>query len=234
MNCPINIKHKAISTKQQLIYLLGLFVFLFVNPTLALAAPHLSLDPSSGTISTSGTSVTVKIDTSGQAAKSAKAVITFDTAKFEISSVTAGSFFDEVSHNIYNSSGQVVINANLSLGSSLETKTGTGTLATLLVKAKASSGTGDLTFSCTAGSSTDSGINDATPTDIIDCTANINGSYSLGAATGGTTSPSPSSTTKASSLPVAGSTGPTTVLLAIGLALILLPLPLLFLANNNS
>jgi hypothetical protein len=207
---------------------------LFVATPVWAATPHLELSPSSGTIGSSGTSIAVKIDTGGQAAKSAKAVISFDATKLEVASVTTGTFFDEVTNNVYNTTGQVVINANLSLGSSLETKTGTGTLATLNVKAKTTSGTATMTFNCTAGSSTDSGINDAVPTDIIDCTANIDGNYSLGTSSA-SASPSPSASgissspgvggTNPSSLPVAGTTGPTTGLAIMALVLLLLPLP---------
>lgn len=208
------------------IYLfLGLFISGIMAPKALAASPHLSLSPSSGTISTSGTDIQVNIDTGGQAAKSAKAVINFDSSQLEVSSISAGDFFDEVSHNIYNSDGQVIINANLSLGSSLESKTGTGTLATMTVKAKTSSGTANMTFDCTTGKSTDSGINDPTPVDIIVCSANINGSYNLGSG-GGTTTVSSSPSPSPSVLPVAGTSGATITFLILGLGLILLPIPL--------
>lgn len=231
-----------------LFWLLVVFIFagygFLVSPVLA-ASPHLEFSPSSGVITTGGTNIIVKIDTAGQAAKSAKAVINFDAAKLEVASIQAGDFFDDVSHNIYNSTGQVVINANLSLGSMLESKTGTGTLATMTVKAKASSGTAAMTFDCTAGSSTDSNINDPTPVDIIVCASNVNGSYTLGSGgttttspspsaasgTGGTTSPSPSpsavavsgGTGGAAPVPVTGTPLPTIILLGFGLLLILAP-----------
>lgn len=197
------------------------------------ANPHLEFSPASGVITTDGTSIVVKIDTGGQAAKSAKAVITFDASKLEVSSIQAGDFFDDVSHNIYNSTGQVVINANLSLGSMLESKTGTGNIATMTVKAKLTSGSAAMNFDCTEGSSTDSNINDPTPTDIIVCTSNINGSYTLGEGT--TTSPSPSASASAETgggiggdesapVPVTGSPLPTLILLGLGLLLILAPI----------
>lgn len=203
-----------------------IFVVLFFMATVLVYAadPHLELLPSSGSISTAGTNIEVKIDTGGQAAKSAKAVIKFDATKLEVSSITAGSFFDEVSHNIYNSTGQVVINANLSLGNSLETKTGTGVLATMNVKAKLSTGSANMTFDCTTGSSTDSGINNAVPTDIIVCASNVNGSYTLGA--GASLSPGTSPVPTPSALPVAGSVGPTLSLLLLGTGLLLLSIPL--------
>jgi hypothetical protein len=227
-NCLYKFKNLAIY-----IFFVSLCLFSLAAKAYA-AEPHLEVSPSSGTISTSGTDIDVNIDTGGLEAKSAKAVINFDSTKLEVVSVTEGTFFDEVSHNIYNSSGEVVINANLSLGSSLESKTGTGTIATLNIKSKLDSGTGNLTFDCTEGSSTDSGINDPTPVDIIDCTANINGSYTLGSSTGETTaSPAPSASSSitggpqpsASSLPTAGTVTPTLSLLLIGLGFIILSLP---------
>ncbi|PIS08786.1 hypothetical protein COT75_04870 [Candidatus Beckwithbacteria bacterium CG10_big_fil_rev_8_21_14_0_10_34_10] len=219
--------------KTCLIFLLLSF-FLFV-PKKALAAdPHLELSPASGIISGAGTSVGVNIDTGGQAAKSAKAVINYDASLLEVSTVAEGDFFDDVSYNIYNSNGQVVINANLSLGSMLESKTGTGTLATLTVKSKATSGTATMTFDCTEGSSTDSNINDPTPLDIIVCTSNINGSYTL-SATDVSPSPSASSSPNPSSspgvggtdgsppIPVTGVSYPTIILLVLGLVFLLSP-----------
>jgi len=195
----------------------------------AQTSPHLELSPSSGVISGCGTSIGINIDTGGQAAKSAKAVINFDSSLLEVSSIQASDFFDDVSHNIYNSSGQVVVNANLSLDSLLESKTGTGTLATMTVRSKASSGTATMVFDCTEGSSTDSNINDPTPLDIIVCSANVNGSYSLSGtpsasstvALGGD-SISTSSATGAV-VPVTGVSGPTIMLLISGLFLVLAP-----------
>jgi hypothetical protein len=158
------------------------------------ASPHLELDPSTGAISTSGTDIEVNIDTDGEAVKSAKAVINYPTDMLEVSSVTAGTFFDDVSHNIYNDEGEVVINANLSIDSMLDSKTGTGTLATITFTAKVSSGTAVVTFDCSSDVSTDSNINDPSdpPLDIITCSANIDGNYSWGASA---VSPSPGTTT---------------------------------------
>jgi len=206
---------------------IGLLAYWIITPKAFATSPHLELSPSSGSISTSGTNINVDIDTGGLEAKSAKAVINFDATKLEVTSIQEGTFFDEVSYNIYNTTGQVIINANLSLGSALETKTGTGTLATMTVRAKTASGIANMTFDCTPGSSTDSGINDPTPTDIIDCASNINGSYSLEAGIGiGGAASSASATASPSALPETGITGPTVGLLALALGLILISFPL--------
>ncbi len=221
-------------TKKVIIFLLA-FIIIFSSRIFLVyaASAHLELSPSSGVISTTGTDIAVKIDTGGQETKSAKAVINFDATKLEVISVQAGTFFDEVSHNIYNSTGQVIINANLSLGSSLESKTGIGTLATMTIKAKISSNTGNLTFSCTEGSSTDSGINDTTAIDIIDCTANVNGSYNLGFNSTSSPSPSLSPVPTPSALPVAGNTGPTTTILIFSLSFIFLSFPLFLITRQS-
>jgi hypothetical protein len=215
------------------------FVLILCSKNYVYAAdPHLTLSPSSGTLTSSGIQIDVQIDTGGQEAKSAKAVINFDSSKVEVSSIQAGTFFDDVSHNIY--SNQVIINANLSLGSSLESKTGVGTLATMTVNSKSNSGTASLTFDCTMGDSTDSGINDPTPTDIIVCSENINGTYNLGssspnpnpspnpspspdAGTGGAEDPSPVPTP--SELPESGTVEYTFGVLALGFALLFIGIP---------
>lgn len=221
--------------KRTCLYILSTVFLLTVFATNAFAAdPHLEFSPTSGTIETSGTEIDVLIDTGGQEAKSAKAVINFDSSKLEVTSIEEGSFFDDVSHNIYSS--QVIINANLSLGSSLESKTGTGTLATMIVEAKSTSGTAALTFDCTAGDSTDSGINDPTPTDIIVCSANVDGSYTLGEGTV-TASPNPSPSDDAgvgggtdedatpSALPESGTIEYTFAFLTLGVLLLILGIP---------
>jgi len=212
---------------------IGLFVYLSITPKAFAADPHLELNPHQSTITSGGTPIEVNIDTGGQAAKSAKAVINFESTLLEVTSVQAGDFFDDVSHNIYNSSGQVVINANLSVDSMLESKTGTGTLATMTVKAKAASGTAAMTFDCTEGSSTDSNINDPTPLDIIVCSANVDGNYNLG---GGSATPSASPSVSPSvspgiggptgsptPMPVTGVAWPTMALLFLGLLLVFTP-----------
>jgi len=213
-----------------LIILIFVGILLFSSPVYAQSSPHLELSPSSGMITASGTSIEVNIDTGAQAAKSAKSVINFDSSLLEVTSVQTGDFFDDVSHNIYNSSGQVIINANLSIDSMLESKTGIGTLGTMTVKAKDSSGTAAMTFDCIEGSSTDSNINDPTPLDIIVCSANVNGSYSLSAGTA-TASSSPTTigiggetTSTSAAIPVTGSSIPTILFLTIGGFLIFTPL----------
>lgn len=214
-----------------LIWLILVLQFFKVRTAWA-ADPHFELSPASGIIS-NGTSIIVKIDTGGQAAKSAKAVINFDATKLEVSSIQAGNFFDDISHNIYNTTGQVVINANLSLGSMLESKTGSGTLATMMVNAKSISGTATMSFDCTQGNSTDSNINDPTPLDIIICTSNLDGSYTLGATASSSALPSPSviavggpassSAAVAAPIPVTGTSLPMVILLSLGIFLILVP-----------
>jgi hypothetical protein len=223
-------KKKILARLVLSILLLSLFVL--KGPVFA-ADPHLELAPSSGTITDSGTEIDINIDTGGSEAKSVKAVINFDSSKLEVSSVEAGTFFDEVSHNIY--SNQVIINANLSLEASVESKTGVGTIATMVTKAKVDNGIADITFDCTEGDSTDSGISDPTPTDIIVCSANVNGSYDLGGSSGGTSSspiPSDESSSNSSSsapdpseLPESGTREFTIGFISLGAVFVLLGLP---------
>lgn len=228
------------------IFLLAIGIGL-IKPSVALAGPHLSLSPVSGIITSEGTAITVQVDTSGQAAKSAKAVINFTSTLLEVTSIQAGTFFDDVSHNIYNSSGQVVINANLSLESMLESKTGSGILATMTVAAKSASGSAAITFDCTTGSSTDSNINDPTPIDIIVCADNVNGNYTLGGTA--TASAFPSATPQAvvspdtglggdeyspAPIPVTGTSWPTVALLVVGLVLIFNPVLSKILVNGKN
>lgn len=181
------------------LYILSLFFLINIFTSNVIAAePHLEFSPASGSLSDSGTEIDIVIDTGGEEVKSAKAVINFDSSKLEVSSVADGDFFENLTNNIYNN--QVIINANLE-GVALESKTGRGTLAILTVKPLASSGEATLVFDCVQGDSTDSGINDPTPTDIIECSSNINASYSL---SGTSSSPSPSPSSSPSPSPAVG------------------------------
>lgn len=221
-----------------------LFLILFfglIKPGSVYAGAHLSLSPSSGIISSSGTAIDVQIDTDGEAVKSAKAVINFDANLLEVTAIQASDFFDDVSYNIYNANGQIVINANIGLDSMLETRTGTGIIATMTVNAKAVSGSAQMVFDCTDGSSTDSNINDPTPLDIIVCSENINGNYTLGGTiatptpypTDGTTNGTTTNGTTTGTtgigyapMPVTGVSWPTLVLFGFGLLMIGAPLAL--------
>jgi len=204
---------------------------LFFPKSVYAADPHLELSPSSGVaITESGTDIDIVIDTGDQAVKSSKAVVLFEPSLVEVISVTPGTFFDDVSHNIYNPEGQVVVNGNLSLDSMLESKTGTGVLATMTVKAVSCNGPATMIFDCTDGDSTDSNIQDTEGVDIIVCTSNVGGEYDLcdtdvvpTAPPEPTSAPVPTAPPPNPPIPQTGIVEPTIALLFGGLLLLFAP-----------
>ncbi len=156
------------------------------------ANPHFELSPSSGDISdisTGGTRIDILIDTGAYQIRTAKVVLNYDSNRLEVLSVQNGGFLDEVSDNIYNSQGRLVLNANTSFSDFLAGRSGIGTLATVRFGAKGLFDSSNVEFDCTPGKSIDSGINTIFIMDVIDCSSNVSGAYSGG---GGFPSPSPS------------------------------------------
>lgn len=181
------------------IFLQTLLFFLLmgvVSAKAVSAAPRIYLDPSSGNYN-SGTefSVKVKIDTDGRAAMAADALVNFDSTRLEVKQVATGGFFSGFDYNISNSNGRITIYSFAE--QALQTRTGTGDLATVTFKAIAS-GTATVSFLCQAGSNSDSAIWDSTGNDLIDCASNGSGSYVIGSSVGGTSptnTPAPETTT---------------------------------------
>jgi len=141
-------------------------------------SPHFSFSPAATTIETGETlAVAVEINTGGKNINSADAVVAFDSSLLEITSVEEGLFFPTTTSDT-SVLGEVKI---YGVADSNAPKTGAGTLATINFKAK-KVGTARLTFSCQSGSTADSNINEG-QIDVIVCSANGTGSYTITAAT---------------------------------------------------
>ncbi len=215
--------------------LAGFLVFLGVFSPLVFAQttnPHLSFSPSTTTVTVGETfDVDVLVDTGGQAVDGVDAIISYDQDLLEAVSVTAGSFLSTTTNSLA-TAGKIKIYGVAESGSP---KTGTGTLATITLRAK-SAGEATLTFDCQSGVTTDSNINKGSE-DIIVCTSNGTGVYTLGSSTSSASlSATPSPTVVASSsvsttsadLPATGAFSNTLILLGIGVALSFLGFAFLF------
>lgn len=170
------------------------FVFaaaLFVVGASAVSAANFELSPQSGDINSSGKAINVVVQSGGEQLKSATAVITYDASLVEVS-VADGNFFPVVSKDT-NQSGRLVITGTLPIGNSVGV-TGSGNLAVLTVKAKASSGQPKLNFECNATSTDDSNIINMENENLLatagQCGMNKNGSYTLSGG-GSTSTPTP-------------------------------------------
>jgi len=206
------------SIKLQFITLIGIFlVFGMFLPKKAFAQV-LSLDPVETSVTTGEEfTVNLNINTNSKAAAGADVKMTFDSTLLEVVKVENGDFFTEGASNI----GAGTLYVAGYFREQFETKTGSGKLAILTLKGKAA-GTARITFVCSAQTN-DSNIFDANANDIINCTGITNGTYTIGAGTGGTTSTSPTPTgvrAATATPPVTGITLPTFFTFGLGLILI--------------
>jgi len=174
--------------------------------------------------------VEVLVDTGGQAIDGVDAIISYDQDLLEAVSVTAGSFLATTTNSLA-TAGKIKIYGVAESGSP---KTGTGTLATITLRAK-SAGEATLTFDCQSGVTTDSNINKGSE-DIIVCTSNGTGVYTLGGESTSSASvsvtPSPTaavvSSTASADLPATGAFTNTLILLGVGAILSFLGFTFLF------
>jgi len=184
-------------------------LFLAITATNSFAA-SLSFSPSSKNLSINGAlSLNVILNTAGSATDGVDAIITFDNSKLQYVSATLGSLFENPQAITAPTSNKITLRATSLEGGSYN---GTGTFATLQFKA-ISTGTALVSFDFTSGVATDSNVA-SKGADLL--TSTSNGTYTIGSASG--------STTSTTSLPETGSGAPTVILLLGGLLLLSSPL----------
>lgn len=162
-----------------------------------LAAPRLTLTPVSGSY-TNGSTFTVSIGVNSDGEKSSAVDVwaSFDKAKLEVVSIVKSSnppFAFDMTPRIDNTAGTFEFSCASTNMSAFEDAVINGELAVVTFRAKAI-GTAALNFTCTPGSTIDSNIFNSDINDVISCSANSVGSYTITAGTSGTT-PTPTSTT---------------------------------------
>ncbi|MFA5026159.1 MAG: cohesin domain-containing protein [Candidatus Shapirobacteria bacterium] len=218
-----------------------LFSFLSVNPAMA-AGPLLRFTPGSGTYSNGDTfKVNVGVDSGTEKSQGVDVWATFDSAKLEIVSIDPldnASFKFAMGKNIYNDTGKFDLSFISTVMGTYDATAITGDIATITFKTK-STGTANVNFTCQTGSTVDSNIFNMSANDVLDCSQNENGTYTINAG-GGTTAdptatPVPSNdntgdtTTGDEELPQTGSVGTTVGLLIFGIVGVLSSIALRFL-----
>jgi cohesin domain-containing protein len=196
--------------------------FLTVTVRAVEAAPHLTVNPSSGSYSVDGNfDVTLGVDSSGETVGGVDGVGSYDSDRLELVSITQAS--NMVFANT-DSGGSCAIDNSAATGKfsfscysndALSDSTAVGDLVKITFKGK-SEGTATLNYTCTSGSTTDSNIvKSSTVTDVIACASNQSGSWTIGS--GGSTSSDPTSTPTIAStteLPQTGNLGVTLGIIA--------------------
>lgn len=207
-------------------FFLILFLLFFIvcgKANFALAAPHFTFTPTSGSYGVgSNFSVILGVDSAAENMASADIVGTFDATRLEIVSIEkvaspafAFDYNSSTTPIIHNDTGKFEITLNPSSSSTFDYKPANGPLLTINFRAK-TAGTANLALTCQAGSVTDTNIINSSAVDVIDCPSNQSGSYTISPATGGesTTIITPKLTT--TQLPKTGSVGSTIGLIVFG------------------
>ena len=208
--------------KKLLAPFLWLILFTVLSTKSVMAAPHLTLTPSSKTVGNGDEfTVMVGVDSGTDTSTAVDAWGTFDATRLEIISIVKAdnpAFPFTASPNIYNDTGKFDFSCASTDMSSFEDKVINGDLMKITFKAKAT-GLATVTFTCQSGSTIDSNIIKTTGEDIIDCGANQSGSYTIEASIGGdedTTDDTTTTTTSSSELPQTGGFETTMIMLVLG------------------
>lgn len=207
-----------------------------------LAGPHFTLTPASGSFTVGGANfdVVLGVDSGTDKVVAMDAVATFDATKLEVVSIQKspsavfGFAFDANTAIIHNDTGRFEVTLSPSSSSVYDGVVVSGPLLVVTFRPKAV-GVASVNMTCQVGSVTESNIINQLSADIVDCSANQSGSYTLVAGTGGSTSgvtstvtPVPTATTSTTSttsttteLPRTGGVGSTVGLVVFGLMSVL-------------
>lgn len=197
---------------------------LFLGAATVEAAPRFTLSPSSGNYTNGGTfSVTIGVDSDTEKAIAMDVVANFDASKLEVTSITKAAnpvfqfAYDSNTAIIKNDTGRFEVTLSPISSSVYDGAVMKGDLLVINFRAKAT-GTASLTFNCQAGSVTETNIINDKSSDVVSCSANQSGSYTIGAADSGslTTSTSTPTPTAASQLPRTGVVENTVILVVLG------------------
>ncbi|HUD19928.1 MAG TPA: cohesin domain-containing protein [Patescibacteria group bacterium] len=155
----------------------------------AYAAPNLQFDQTSVTAAQNATfqlNITINVDTN--TVMGSDAVVNYAAADLQVTDVSSGGFFPQFT-KATDTAGKIEIHGFTGQNDS---RTGTGTFATITFKALKNSGSSNISYTCT-GSGTDTDIITTTGQNILVCTQLNNAGISY--ASSGTSSPTPTATT---------------------------------------
>lgn len=165
-----------------------------------LAAGSFSLVPATGT----GSEFTVQlvVDTGGESTIESDAVLHYDPAILQVTSVTFGDLYPENIKNEDPANGMLSMYSFFSGSNPTDVFQGSGVLATIRFTGLVS-GSSDVTIDCTKGSTSDSNIiSSTTGGDILECQRIENGVYTVaGAGLTGSITPTPTIVLEVSATP---------------------------------
>ena len=205
-------------------------VLVLVKPAAALAVPHFTLSPASGSQTVGQEfSVVMGVDSDTEKVVGIDIKASFDSSKLEVVSIEKGVIPDDGYQFSY-TSGQAIIHNDTGVfevtltplnQSVLVGPVAKHELLKITFKPKAT-GTATLSYTCLPGSVVETNIISQTGTDVVDCSANQSGSYTIANGTGGDSNPPAATATPvpsgSTSLPQTGAIENTLILIGLGLA----------------
>lgn len=209
-------------------------MFLLSSPLAVVATPHFTLNPSSGTQTVGQNfTVTMGIDSDTEKVVGVDLKASFDSSKLEVVSIDKATNIPDTGYLFSYTSGQAIIHNDTGVFEVTLTPLNQSVLVgpiakhDLLVvtfKPKAA-GTATFNYTCTAGSVVETNIISSAGTDVVDCTTNQSGSYTINAGSGGdsgsvaaTATPTLTPTTDTTSLPKTGGIANTVALIVLGIS----------------
>lgn len=178
--------------------LLATSLFLVVSAKAVIAAPHLIMSPATGSYASGANfDVTIKIDSATNIVGGADVLLTYDSTKLDLVSVTKSTamVFAGGDCSVQEvPAGTVYVNCYTTNGS--DDAAVSGDLLNLVFKGKAV-GTAAASFTCVGTDTGDSNIGKG-GVDIISCGENVNGSYTITAGSASTPATTQTTTTQTS------------------------------------
>lgn len=169
-----------------------LTVFLTSGVKAALAGPHFSWSPATGSYDNGATfSVTLKIDSGSEKVLGVDVVGSFDKSKLELVSIQtvsdkAFNYDSNITPFIYNDDGTFEVTVSPTNMLPAAATVAVGDLLTFNFKAK-TTGTALVSMTCQSNSTIETNIMNDSSLDVVDCASNGTGSYSISDGGGGTT-----------------------------------------------
>jgi len=216
-------------------FILVAVVLLTAKPLFA-ASPMLKFVPSTGTYTKGETfKINIGVDSGTEKVQGVDVWATFDASKVEVDSIDPlvnNTFQFSMDKNIHNDTGKFEVWFTAATSGSYEGTVITGDLATVTFRSKAT-GTINVNFNCTEGSTIDSNIISVATGDLINCASNINGVYTINEGSA-PSSPNPTAVptavpTTGTELPKTGTVETTIALMVFGFVSLLSSLALKFL-----
>lgn len=211
--------------KKAALSLIFIFAFLAVGVRAVEATSYLTVSPTSGNYSVNDTfTVILGVNSGSDVVSGVDGVGTYNSSVLDLTSIEQADsmVFESVEgggactvKNEEDGKFSFACYANQSYGD----KAVNGALVKLTFKAL-TTGTGTLNYTCSSGSTSDSNIvGSSTINDIITCSSNQSGSYTIGSSSGSTSTstPTPATSTTTTTLPKTGNTAVTVGLVAFGL-----------------